>query len=264
MLPATERSRDSVPSPGGKRRSHRRPPPLASIVGAAGLIFLAALSAVRVAPAQTSKPIVHVFLQLDVRSSVLERALQQQLPTLAVTVFSRYRDLEDAGAVKPDALVAMGPVLDQRGTQPALQGTRLGKDKEPYLLVSVGSVLDGSLSGKTIGAVDMMGREGTQSFVAALLKTDDIKVKRVAKSEDLLHLLEFSAADAILIPSSAFAFLAERTRLEIKRKEVPGDPVGLPSLAIFNAANKETIVRAFLGMDAETEKLLGIDAWRVR
>jgi hypothetical protein len=229
------------------------------------LFLLAALYPATVAPAQTNKPGLHVFLQVDAKSGALEKILQQQLPTLGVTVFSRYRDLEDASAaVKPDALVAISPVLQQRGKKPALQGTRAGRDIEPYLLVSVGEVLDGSLSGKTIGAVDLLGRDGTQAFVAALLKTNDVKVKRVAKTEDLLPLLEFSAADGILIPSSALARLTERTRLHIKSKEAPGGPVGLPALAVFNDASKEAIKKALLGMDAATKGILGIDAWSAR
>jgi hypothetical protein len=228
------------------------------------LIILLALRASSAAPAQTRKPVVHVFLQLDTKSSALEKILQQQLPDLGITVFSRYRDLEDASATaKPDALVAISPIIQQRGLKPVLQGTRENKDIEPYLLVSVGA-LEGSLSGKTIGAVDVMGRDGTRSFVARLTKNNDIKVKYVAKAEDLLPLLEFSAADGILIPSSALARLTERTRLEIKSREAPGGSVGLPALAIFNEASKEEIKKAFLAMDAATRKTLEIDAWSVR
>lgn len=217
------------------------------------------------ASAQSGKPVVHVFLQLDAKSGALEKMLQQQLPALSVTVFSRYRDLEDASATaKPDGLVAITPVLQQRGKKPVLQGTRGGKDLEAYTLVWVGNTLDGSLSGKTIGAVDVMGRDGTQGFVAGLLKANDIKVKRVAKTEDLLPLLEFSAADGILIPSASLARLTERTRLAIKSKEVPGGPVGLPALAVFNDAAKDAITKAFSAIDAATKKILGIDAWSVR
>jgi hypothetical protein len=229
------------------------------------LLLVGALHSAPVAPAQTNKPALHVFLQLDAKSGALEKILQQHLPALEVTVFSRYRDLEDASAAgSPDALVAISPVLQRRGGKPALQGTRDGKDVEPYLLVSVDNILDGPLSGKTIGAVDVMGRDGTQSFVVALLKTNDVKVKRVAKTEDLLPLLEFSAADGILIPSSALPRLIERTRLPIKSKEAPGGSVGLPALAIFKDANREIVTKALLAMDAATLKILGIDAWGAR
>jgi len=232
-------------------------------LGAATL--LAVLCVEPVGHTQTGKPVLHVLLQLDVKSVALERMLQQQLPNLAVTVFSRYRDLEDASAAaKPDGLLAITPVLEQWGQRPALQGIRAGRDDEPYLLVSVVKVLDGSLSGKTIGAVDVLGRDGTQSFVTGLVRAKDVKVKRVPKTEDLLPLLEFSAADGILIPSSALARLTERTRLDIKSKEAPGGRVGLPALAIFNDASKDTLTKALSRLDAATKKALGIDAWSVR
>jgi hypothetical protein len=215
--------------------------------------------------AQPAKPVVHVFVQADVKSGVLEKTLQQQLPGLSVTVFGRFRDLEDASATaKPDGLLAITPVLQQRGRRPSLQGTRAGKDQESFLLVSVGHLPEGSLSGKTIGAVDLMGRDGTQAFVAGLLKTNDVKVKRVAKSEDLLPLLEFNAADAIILPSFALARLTERTQLAIKSKEVPGGPVGLPAVAVFNEGSRDAIIKAFSGLDGATKKLLGIDGWSVR
>jgi hypothetical protein len=215
--------------------------------------------------AQPGKPVVHIFVQVDAKSAALEKSLQQQLPGLSITVFSRYRDLEDANATaKPDGLLAITPVLQQKGKKPSLQGMRAGKDQEPWLLVSVGNPLDASLSGKTIGAVDVMGRDGTQTFVAGLLKAKDVKIKRVTKTEDLLPLLEFNAADGIIIPSSSLARLSERTQLAIKSKEVPGGPVGLPAVAVFNDGSKDAIVKAFSGLDGVTKKLLGIEAWSVR
>jgi hypothetical protein len=256
-------SGNAPPAQGGEReRSGRR----CFLAGASRFCFLLVLLLLTPssAPAQPTKPVVHVFLQVDAKSSALEKALQQQLPGLSIKVFSRYRDLEDAITERPDGLVAFAPVLQQRGKKPGLQGTRAGKDTEPYLLVSVGHPLDGPLSGKVVGAVDVLGRDGTQTFVADLLATNDVKVKRVAKSEDLLPLLEFSAADGILLPSSALTRLSERTQLAIRSKEVLGGPVGLPALAIFKDGSKDAITKAFLGMDAATKRLLGIDAWSVR
>jgi hypothetical protein len=205
-----------------------------------------------------------VFVQGDTTPALLEKSLQQQLPELSITAFSRYGDLEDASAAaRPDALLASPPVLQQRGARPVLQGTRGGKAQEPWLLVSVGAPLE-SVSGKTIGAVDVMGRNGTQAFVAELLKANDVKVKRVVKSEDLLPLLEFNAADGVVIPGSSLARLVERTQLAIKTKEVSGGPIGLPALAIFDQTKKAAITSAFLRLDDANKKRLGIDGWSMR
>ena len=104
--------------------------------------------------AQKAKPVVHVFLQLDARSSVIEKTLQQRLPELSVTVFGRLRDFEERLTTgHPDAVLSIGPILQQHGKTAALQGYRGGKNVEPYVLASVNQPLAGPLAGKTIGVV---------------------------------------------------------------------------------------------------------------
>jgi hypothetical protein len=50
--------------------------------------------------------------------------------------------------------------------------------------------LDGSLEGKVLGVVDLLGRDGTQQFVAKLLQDHRRQAQaRVTKMEDLLPLL---------------------------------------------------------------------------
>jgi len=215
--------------------------------------------------AQAGRPVVHVFLPLDAKSSVVEKTLQARLPELAVTVFGRVRDFDDAGSArKPDAVLSIGPVLEARGAKPVLQGLRGGKATEPYLLASVGQPLAGSLAGKTIGVVDLLGREGTQAFITGLLKTSNVKTKRVAKVEDLLPLLEFSAADGIVLPESMLAKFLERTRLPVKTRELPGGQVGLPAVAVLNPAVREQVVGAFQRLDGATKRSLGVDDWSAR
>jgi hypothetical protein len=216
------------------------------------------------AEAQPKKPVVHVFLLLDVTSSTVERALQEHLPDLAITVFGRFRDFEEARSIAPpDAVLTLTQVLDYRGEKVTLQGTRGGASVEEYVLASAGRPLEGSLAGKTIGVVDLMGREGTQDFLNRLLGISDVKMKRVSKIEDLLPLLEFSAADGVVLASAAVPRLTERTRLVIRTRELPDARVGLPAVAVVNPAVREAIVRSFQGLDPGTEHLLGIDAWRV-
>ncbi|MBN2574194.1 MAG: hypothetical protein JXP73_06495 [Deltaproteobacteria bacterium] len=214
------------------------------------------------AQAQSGRPAVHVFLQLGVKSSALERELQARLPGLEVTVFGRFRDFHDAvNAGRPDAIACITPVLESLGKKPLLQGTRKGTGTEAYVLASVGKPLAGSLAGKTIGVVDLLDREGTQTFATGLLKTTDVKIKRVAKIEDLLPLLEFSAADGVLISTSLLAKFTERTRLPVKTRELPGTQVGLPAVAVLDPSVRDVVLGAFKNLDGRTKKLLGIDDW---
>jgi hypothetical protein len=228
-------------------------------------VSLAPAPSVEQARAQGSKPVVHVFLPLDAKSSVVEKTLQGRLAGLSITVFGRFRDFDEAGsAAKPDAVVSIPPVLESRGMKPALQGTRGGKATEAYVLASVGQPLAGSLAGKTVGAVDLLSREGTQSFVTGLLKSTEVKIKRVAKIEDLLPLLELSAADGVVVSSSILAKFMERTRLPVKTRDLPGAQVGLPAVAILNPAVRDAVVNAFQKLDGQTKSMLGIDDWSLR
>ena len=217
------------------------------------------------AHAQDARPTLYVFLQLDVKPNILQQMLQKQVPGIAVTVFGRFRDFQDVVASRqPDAILAIPPLLDLDHTKPTLQGVRGGREWEEYVLVFSGSNQPASLSGKTIGVVDLLGHDGTQSFATSLLKTPDIKVKRVAKVEDLLALLEFSAADAILIPGAVVKRLTERTRLPLAVRELPGAHVGLPAAAVLRPANRDPILRSLRALDAETMSILGIDNWSAR
>jgi hypothetical protein len=164
--------------------NRRRHLPRAVAWALVGLSLVCPWEPLRPAAAQASKPIVHVFLQLDAKSSVVEKTLQQQLPDLGVIVFGRFRDFEESlTSGHPDAVLSIAPVLAGRGATASLQGQRAGKSTEPYVLASVNQPLQGSLAGKTIGVVDLLGRDGTQAFLSGLLKTTDIKIKRVAKIE---------------------------------------------------------------------------------
>ena len=223
------------------------------------------------ARADDARPSLFVFLQLDVKSNALEQALQKELPGLAVTVFGRLRDFQDSIASKnPDAIIAIAPLLEQAQAKPSLLGMRGGKEWEPYLLLMTAAAAAAagtnkpSLAGKTVGIVDLLGRDGTQAFAAAAAGTPDVKVKRVAKIEDLLPLLEFSAADAVLIPSSAVKRFTERTRLAMAVRELPNARVGLPAVAVRNEKARAVIIQAIQQLEGETRSLLGIDSWSPR
>ena len=211
------------------------------------------------------RPKLYVFLQTDVKSAALEKALQAKFPSLAVTVFGRFKDFEDAFLSKrPDVVLAVSPFLIAQKVAPTLQGVKGAKDWESYALVSNGAALDGPLSGRAVGIVDLLGRTGTQEFATSILKTPDLKLKRVTKVEDLLSLLQFSAADAVLMPISTVKAFTARSRLPLRFRELPETRVGLPGVAAINSRLKETVIKQFLALDADTNRVLGVEKWGVR
>jgi hypothetical protein len=210
----------------------------------------------------SARPALYVFLHTEMKSAALGRLLQQKLPTLAVTVFGRYQDFEEAlGLSRPEAVLALGPLLSSQNLPIQLQGARGGQDREPYVLVSKGEFA-GPLTGKGIGTLDFLGHEGTRTFVTTLLKTPELRLKRVTKAEDLLPLLQFAAVDAILIPAVWVKQLTARSRMDLRVQSLPGADVGLPGVAILNAGFAEETIARLMALDPDTKRAVGIDEWR--
>jgi hypothetical protein len=210
-----------------------------------------------------SRPSLYVYVHTDAKSATLEKALQDRMPSLTVTVFGRFRDFEEAmTSRRPDAVVALQALLASQNVPIALQGLRGEHDWEPYVLLSPGPSLEGPLNGKVIGVVDLLGRDGTQQFVTKLLKTPDLKLKRVTKMEDLLPLLQFSAADAVLVPASAVKSVTERSRLPLKVREIADARVGLPAVGVLNPKVKDLMIKQVQALDGETNRTLGVEKWR--
>jgi len=212
---------------------------------------------------EDSRPTFYVYLHTDSKFATLERILKEKMPQLAVTVFGRFRDLEDAMQTRrPDALLGLHALLIELGVPPPEQGIRGNLDWEPYVLLSLQGALDGPLDGKVVGVVDYLGRTGTQAFVAKLLGTTDIKLKRVTKMEDLLPLLQFSAADAVLVPEASVKEMTDRSRLPLRPRHLPDSRVKLPAVAVLNAQARDRVVSQLQRIDVETLRLFGIDRWR--
>jgi hypothetical protein len=234
---------------------------------AVGLVVLGVSGGGGVVPdaRAADRPKLSVFLPADVKSGVIEKALQTHLPDLEVVVFGRFRDFEsELAAQRSDAVMALEPLLAAQHIPAVLRGLSEGRDSERYVLLSAGQPLEGSLSGKTIGVVDFLGRNDTQTFMAAALKTRDVRTKLVTKQEDLLSLLQFSAADAVLIPTTAVKSFAERSRLVFQVREVPGLLVGRAAIGVLRPQARAAVIKAIEGLDGVTNRMLGVDAWRAR
>jgi hypothetical protein len=248
----------------GRLEASRRRRLLVLVAGSitVNLASLLGTSHLRIVAAQP-RPSLHVYLHTEAKSAVLESALKERLPALDITVFGRFTDFEDAlTARKPDAVLAILPLLLSQNIPVTLQGLRENNEREPYVLLSAGGSLDGSLSGKVIGVVDLLGRAGTQDFVGRLLKTPDLKFKRVTKIEDLLPLLQFSAAEGVLVPAVAVKGLTERSRLPLRVKNLDDAMVGLPAVGVLNGTTRAMVIGQLQALDAQTRRLLGIDRWR--
>jgi hypothetical protein len=204
-----------------------------------------------------------VYLQTNIRSRALESALEVQMPSVDVIVVGRYRDFARGLAERPDAALALEPVLRAQGLSYQLRGTRGGQDTESYVLLSTGApVAKEQRATLVLGAVDLLGRERMGAFVQALLGTDRVPdIKYVLKSEDLLSLLQFKSVDAVVLSTDEAQRIRAVSKLALTTTPLE-TRVGLVAASFETDAGRRLIRPIILGLDVETKRRLGVDAWR--
>jgi hypothetical protein len=221
-----------------------------------GAVIAAAALATRTAAA--GNPRLLVFLHVAVKQRALQTELQSALAGVEVNAVGRIGDWERSLKAGPDSALALPPVLAAYKLSAKLKGQRGGSTEEHYSLVGVGTVPDPA-NVASVGALDLLGRDGTNGFVKNLLGASP-KVERVSKVEDLLPLLQMQRADAVLLPSRLFWEIKSASKLALVAKELP-KTVGLPAAASMTPAGAQILV-ALASISANVMKTLGVDSWR--
>ncbi|MET0794798.1 MAG: hypothetical protein ABW061_24980 [Polyangiaceae bacterium] len=205
--------------------------------------------------AQTAKLLV--FLHVSLKQRAFQGLLQSGLPGIDVTAVGRVADFDRALADSPDAVLTLPLVLQARNLSIQLQGLRGGSAEEKYTLIAADTAPDPARV-KTVGALDLLGRDGTNSFVSRMLGKS-AKVERVTKVEDVLPLLQLGRVDAILIPQRLFSDVKSASRINLVQRELPL-PVGLPALAALGPG-AASIGSAVTRLPMSLLSTMGVDAW---
>ncbi|HTU60598.1 MAG TPA: hypothetical protein VMF89_19235 [Polyangiales bacterium] len=199
-----------------------------------------------------------VFLHVAVKQRAFQGELESALGGISVTAVGRIGDFDRALKEGQDAVLSLPVVLTARGLAPKLRGQRGGSTEEKYALVGVDKSPDPAAVG-AVGALDLLGRDGTNGFVHGLLGAKP-KVERVTKVEDLLPLLQMQRVDAIVLPARQFLEIKASSRLNLAQRELP-QAVGLPAVASTGAQAAQ--VSAAIGkLPASLSKAIGVDGWR--
>lgn len=203
-------------------------------------------------------PRLLVFLHFAVKQRAMQRELQAALAGLVITAVGRVGDFDRAREEGHDAIMSLPEVLTAHGLSPTLRGYRQGTSDEVYALVGVDKKPD-SKQVRTVGALDLLGREGTTAFVRRLLEAES-QVERVTKVEDLVALLQMERVDAVVLPLRLLAEIRSTTRLSLVATELAAR-VGLPAVASIGLLG-ERASAAVARLPAAVCQALGVDTWR--
>src|SRR4051812_37461259 len=199
-----------------------------AVMGAAlGLSLLASRTS------QAQSPKLLVYLHVSLKQRAFQGLLQSALPGVDVTAVGRISDFDRAMSDAPDAVLTLPLVLSAKNLPVQLQGQHAGSGEEKYALVAADAAPDPARV-KTVGALDVLGREGTNQFVARMLGSSP-KVERVTKVEDLLPLLQMQRVDAILIPQRLLSDVKSASRINLVPREL-AKQIGLPAVASLGSA----------------------------
>jgi hypothetical protein len=198
-----------------------------------------------------------VYLHVAVKQRAFQSLLGAGLPGVVTTAVGRVGDFERALQDAPDAVLSLPIVLGAHQLSPALRGFSRGSPEERYALVGAGSAPAGRVA--SVGALDLLGRDGTNRFVRSLVN-QRARVERVTKIEDLLPLLQMQRVDAVLLPSRLVGELRTASRLTLVERELE-QTVGLPAVASTGPGGA-AVLTAIGKMPKDVSKLLGVEEWR--
>ncbi len=204
---------------------------------------------------------VYVFAITDLRPHALQKMFEVAMPGLSVMAFGRVGDFSRAlEATPPDGALAPAPVLESLGQNPVVQGTHGASPVEEYSILSEQPISLSQLGDKTIGCLDLLGRKKLPGFVASVLGLNvEPNLQRVTKVEDLLQLLQFRRADAILLPKRFVADMQAQSKMEFAVLAVPGAFVKRTAIAF--PGNRGAVETAIKALPPGLNYQLGVDGW---
>jgi hypothetical protein len=132
--------------------------------------------------------------------------------------------------------------------------------KEGFAVASLRSDLTREqLASWTIGAVDDAGKKATEQRVRQMIGGKP-KIRRVPKTDDLLPLLQFKMADAVVVRASQLAEFKSRTKQTLYTIALAGQGE-TRAVAFTEGSRRSVLERALMDLAPEARAQLGVEKW---
>lgn len=208
---------------------------------------------------------VYVFYPSVARPQSVQDKIQNGVQGIVVTVFGRYNDFTAKMELEPAQMIITKPALIQQfsGYEVKMSGARSGQTSESYVLLSINGGVDLTTvtSETVVGTIDILGRSGMNDFAKQFF-TAIPKLKRVTKVEDLLPLLTFNMAAAILIQEPAIQYFMSTSNLNFAITKLPESKDGIVALAVKSGGSADKIAAVLKSADKELCSFFEVDLWK--
>jgi hypothetical protein len=221
------------------------------------------LPAARAVSAQDSPRLI-AYLKVGIKVSTLESVLRAELPGVNITFMGRLRDFRNVVEARVAQLaLAQLPVLQELSLAASLQGMKNGSKEESYVLVSTTRMSPSDAPHRVVGMVDLVGRRQAPELVAKMLGGyRPKKVERVTKEADLMGLLQFRVADAILVREASLDRLRRGSQMSLTTTSLPTAKLGLPAFWVSNDGLESKMKQRVKQFSPRLLEMLGVDGWR--
>jgi|GEM_PF-6141650 len=159
-----------------------------------------------------------VFAPNFAKPNLVEKEIGAKVPSASVKAFGRFNDFKAmVASAKPALLIAPAETVRSLGLEDhiRLRGVLKGLTSEALMLVSLNKPINlNELTGKTIGIVATVERTDLKLMLESELKSKP-KLNAVTKLEDLIPMLTFQSAEAVLVTSSQAEEFKKRSQANL-------------------------------------------------
>lgn len=206
---------------------------------------------------------IYVFYPSMARPNVVQTALAAKASGNEVTVFGRLADFTAMMATNPpDVIVVPKPLAElYKDFKVFLRGTRNGSPTQDAILLSSGAPVDPKTAGTlNLGVVGFLDRGAMGGYASGVVGGAP-KLKLVTKVEDLLPLLQFKSADAVLVGEAQVDDIKSKSAAQLVTTAVPGAKWTLVVAAASKDDAAKSVEPVLKALGAAEKKLLGVDGW---
>lgn len=206
---------------------------------------------------------IYVFYPSMARPNVVQTALAAKSGGNEITVFGRLADFTAMmTATPPDVILVPKALADQyKDFKVFLKGSRGGSTSGDAVLLSAGATIDPKTAGGlNLGVVGILDRAAMGSFASGIVGGSP-KLKLVTKVEDLLPLIQFKSADAVLVSEDQVDDIKGKSAAQLVATPVPGAKWSFVVAAASKDDAGKAIEPVLKALGSPEKKLLGVDGW---
>ncbi|MDO5576822.1 MAG: hypothetical protein Q4F84_07055 [Fibrobacter sp.] len=208
---------------------------------------------------------LYVYYPTVSNSEIVKNTLVKQIQGPTIEVFAKHDEFVGKVSLdQPDAIIAKSVLISTQLTnyEILLNGQRGEKAETKYVILSTNKPLaiQSVNSSTVLGVVNFLGRNGTDQFEKQFF-TEQPRLKRVSKPNDLLPLLSLNVAAGILIEDFFVDYFESTSQLEFFVTPAQSVP-GTVGFAVKKGATSDKTIELLKQTNKEICDIFHIDMWK--